>query len=99
VPQDETGFDVIIGNPPWSSRHGPDRPSVQWCKNNRLPIPGREDAWAFVWKARCHLSDDGIVSFLLPAMGFLHNHAADSVSARNRLIEENNVHRIVNFAD
>lgn len=100
VSEDRTHFDVIVGNPPWTSRRGrPARASIQWCEKNDLPMPSREDAWAFVWKALRHLSDDGIVSFLLPAMGFLHNHAGDAVAARNRLIRENHVHRIINFAD
>jgi hypothetical protein len=33
-------------------------------------MPGGEDAWAFSWKALSHLADDGLIAFLLPAMGF-----------------------------
>ena len=32
-------------------------------------------------------------------MGFLHNNAADAVNARNRLIKETHIERIINFAD
>ena len=91
--------DVIVGNPPWSSRRGPDRTSVSWSKEYQLPMPGAEDAWAFVWKALRHVREDGVVGFLLPAMGFLHNHAAKAVEARNRLIRHARIFRIVNFSD
>jgi hypothetical protein len=92
-------FDVIVGNPPWTSRRGPDRSSVRWCQKHNLPMPDREDAWAFVWKALRHLTPDGLTAFLLPAMGFLHNSADTSLSARKRLIQESRIRRIINFAD
>ena len=92
-------FDVIVGNPPWSSRRGPDRSSVRWCKKRNLPMPDREDAWAFVWKALRHLSAGGLTAFLLPAMGFLHNIADTSLAARKHLIRTSRILRIINFAD
>lgn len=99
TPENQTIYDVIIGNPPWASRRGADRSSVRWCEKNDLPMPGGEDAWAFVWKALRHVSRNGVVAYLLPAMGFLHNHAANSVSARNQLIRSSRIHRVINFAD
>jgi len=99
VPDDEDGFHVIIGNPPWISRHGSDKSSVRWCKEHHLPMPGEEDAWAFAWKAVHHLANDGVVALLLPAMGFLHNHAANTIEARNQFIRKNRIRRIINFAD
>lgn len=95
----EKKFEVIIGNPPWTSRKGTDRASVKWSSKNSMPMPGGEDAWAFVWKAQKHLSPQGLVAFLLPAMGFLHNHSANTVSARNRFFARSRILRIVNFAD
>lgn len=91
--------DVIIGNPPWSSRRQPDRRSIEWCKTERLPMPGGEEAWAFVWKSLRHLRPDGVIAFLLPAMGFLHNHAGSAVKARLRLLRDARIFRVVNLAD
>ena len=92
-------FDVIIGNPPWSSRRGANRTSIEWCENEHLPAPSREAAWAFVWKSLQHLQDGGSVAFLLPAMGFLHNHAKEAVAARNHFMRAARISRIINFAD
>lgn len=99
VEPDSALVDVVIGNPPWTSRRGPDRSSAQWCLTHQLPMPGKEDAWAFTWKSMLHLRGEGIVAFLLPAMGFLHNHADTSIAARNRLIKHARIRRVVNFAD
>ena len=95
-----TGFDVIIGNPPWKSRKGPNRSSVEWCiKKQALPMPGKEDAWAFTWKFLRHLREKGIVAFLLPAMGLLHNHAKEAIAARKRLLTDARIHRMINLSD
>lgn len=91
--------DVIIGNPPWTSRRDVGISGRAWCKTRALPTPSNEIAWAFVWKAREHTEDGGHVAFLLPAMGFLHNHAASSVAARTRLFETARIRSIVNLSD
>ena len=96
---DDAAVDVIVGNPPWSSRRGERHSSLEWCKEEDLPAPGREQAWAFVWKSLRHLRKDGVVALLLPAMGFLHNHAGDAVEARKRLLREAQIFTVVNFAD
>lgn len=92
-------FDVVIGNPPWTSRRGPTRLSIKWCEKENLPMPNLEDAWAFTWKSLRHLRPEGTVAFLLPAMGFLHNHSDISVAARQKLVSTTRIRRIVNFAD
>lgn len=91
--------DVVVGNPPWTSRRSTQSSGATWCESRGLPMPSREEAWAFTWKSRAHLNARGIVAFLLPAMGFLHNHAFSSVAARVRFFEEANVTRVVNFSD
>ena len=99
IPPDDVPADVVIGNPPWSSRRGGNRSSVKWCIAEDLPMPGKEDAWAFVWKSLRHLKKGGIVAFLLPAMGFLHNHAKNAVAARNCFMRDARIFCIINFAD
>ena len=99
VAPDAAPVDVIVGNPPWSSRRGGSHSSLAWCHSEGLPAPGREQAWPFVWKSLRHLRENGVVAFLLPAMGFLHNHAGHAVDARQRLMRETRVFNVVNFAD
>lgn len=91
--------DVIVGNPPWISRREPERHSIEWCRTQGLPMPEKEEAWAFVWKSLRHLRADGVIAFLLPAMGFLHNNASTAVEARQRLLRDARIFRVVNLAD
>ncbi len=101
VHPEQMQIDVLVGNPPWSSRRGVNRSSVEWCSTERLLMrglmPGKEDAWGFVWKSLRHLRQNGAVAFLLPAMGFLHNHNA--VSARIQFAHDARIFCIINFAD
>ena len=99
VEPDDAQVDVVVGNPPWSSRRGEHHSSIEWCTRERLPAPGREQAWPFVWKSLRHLREHGVIAFLLPAMGFLHNHAGHAVDARKRLLREARIFTVVNFAD
>lgn len=99
VPPETARYDVIIGNPPWTSRRGPARSSVRWSKATGNPMPGGEDAWAFSWKALAHVADNGLIAFLLPSMGFLHNHAQNTVDARDAFFGKSRVRRVINFAD
>ena len=91
--------DVIVGNPPWTSRKGGNRTALSWATANKFPVPQGEEAWAFTWKGFEHLKTNGVLSFLLPAMGFLHNHAPQSVKARSRLFREARIRQIINFSD
>ena len=89
-------YDVVIGNPPW---RGSDQRAANWCGEHRLPVPNKQVAWGFVWKALRHLNEGGKLAFLLPAMPFLHTHSNRAVEARSRLFQDLRVGRIVNYAD
>ena len=99
VSEKDLQVDVVVGNPPWASRRAADPVSVAWCKEHDMPMPGKEAAWAFVWKSLRHLRPAGVMAFLLPAMGFLHNHADEALKARGRLAWATRLLRVVNFAD
>lgn len=94
----ERNADVIIGNPPWSSRKGGHPLATRWTKENNYPVPEKEIAWAFTWKAIHHLNEGGVLAFLVPTMEFLHNQTA-SFRARSRLIRDSHVRVVVDFSD
>lgn len=97
VDANKSKFDVIVGNPPWTSRRVPNRRSIKWCKDNKHPMPSNEEAWAFTWKTLSHLQQNGLAAYLLPSMGILHN--PESFSARAQLVKSANIFRIINFSD
>src|SRR3546814_13406014 len=54
-------------------------------------------SWGFVWKALEGVKSTGLIAFLLPAMGILHN--TDSQAARRMLLQKSKVRRIINMSD
>lgn len=92
-------FDAVIGNPPWKGRSGGVTTAQTWAKANGYPDPAKDIAWGFVWKALKVVKSDGLVAFLLPAMGVLHNTSREAQGARRRLLRDARVRRIVNLSD
>lgn len=90
-------YDVIIGNPPWKGRAGLETPAQNWAKAKGYLLPAKDIAWGFVWKALESVKATGLVAFLLPAMGTLHN--TDSEGARKMLLERSRIRRIINLSD
>jgi predicted RNA methylase len=43
--------DIVIGNPPWGSIAKEDTAAGQWCVANNRPLPDKQIAAAFIWKA------------------------------------------------
>jgi hypothetical protein len=91
--------ELIIGNPPWASRHGSDADGLQWAARQEVRCPSKEIAWAFVWRCRETLVPDGEAALLLPAMAFLHNHSDESVKARTEFVSHVDLRTIIDFSD
>jgi hypothetical protein len=94
-----SAYDIVIGNPPWTSRREDTTGAQKWCEDNGFPCPLGEAAWGFIWMTSRTLAPEGIAALLLPAMGVLHNHAKDSIEARRMLLRENRIERVINFSD
>lgn len=92
-------FDAVVGNPPWKGRSGQVTTAQTWAKTNGYPDPAKDIAWGFIWKALRVIKPDGLVAFLLPAMGVLHNTSQEAQDARRRLLRDARVRRIVNLSD
>lgn len=90
-------FDVIIGNPPWNGRTGRLTTAEDWTTSRGYLAPAKDIAWGFVWKALEGVKPNGMVAFLLPAMGILHN--TESQAARRMLLQRSKVRRIINMSD
>jgi hypothetical protein len=90
-------YDVVIGNPPWKGRAGSETTAQNWAKAEGYLLPAKDIAWGFVWKALESVKATGLVAFLLPAMGTLHN--TESQGARKMLLERSRIRRIINLSD
>ena len=96
-------FEWIVGNPPWialSSKNilVEDQPIWNWMKanNEAFPIGGNQTAEAFAWKVTDHLSDNGVIGLLFPAMTLFKN---ESKGFRKKLFSKMQAWCVANFAN
>ncbi|WP_165235550.1 HsdM family class I SAM-dependent methyltransferase [Aquisphaera insulae] len=90
--------DVVVGNPPWAKAGGRSDPPAAWCSARRRPLPGKQIAAGFVWKAAEHLTNDGRAYFVLPH-GLLFNHTQSAVDFQKQWFQTHAVDLILNLAD
>ena len=89
---------LVIGNPPWGSVATKATPAGQWCHAHDRPLPDKQIAAAFVWKAPEHIADDGRVCFVLPH-GVLFNHSTTAVPFQKAWVRTHAIDRVLNLAD
>lgn len=92
------GNDVVFGNPPWASLAGPVTTAEAWCDSHTLPVPNRQLATAFVWKAAQHQKPGGRVCFVLPH-GVLFNHQRKALEFQRAWLERHALDVVLNLAD
>ena len=90
--------DVVIGNPPWGSIATTGSPASKWCRSYSLPIPDKQIAAAFAWKATRHVTDNGMVCLLLPH-GILFNHSKAAIGFQTAWVTSHQLERVLNLTD
>ncbi|MFA5262889.1 MAG: N-6 DNA methylase [Opitutaceae bacterium] len=100
----KTGFDWIVGNPPWKQLkendhdEGGDKAVWDWMTKHTAtePVGMYQMAQAFVWEAPRYLADDGECALLVPAMGLFEE---PSEEFRKKFFHRFQVHTVANFAN
>jgi len=93
-----TDVDIVIGNPPWGSIATANTPAGAWCASHFKPLPDKQIAAAFVWKAVEHLKDGGYVCFVLPH-GLIFNHSSTALPFQKSWVKSHAVDCVLNLAD
>lgn len=91
-------YNCVIGNPPWASMTGPKSDAERWCERQGRPLPARQIATAFIWKAVEHLTPGGKVCFVLPH-GVLFNHHPRAGEFQQAWLERHGLEAVLNLAD
>ena len=88
----------VVGNPPWGSNATSGTPAGRWCAAHEKPLPDKQTATAFVWKAPEHLEANGKVGFVLPC-GTLFNHSTPALEFQRQWVRRHAIERVLNLAD
>ena len=90
--------DLVLGNPPWGSIAHDGTPASDWCAKRKQPLPDKQIAVAFIWKAARHTCEHGRVCFVLPH-GTLLNHGSKALEFQRAWVRRHRIYRVVNLAD
>jgi hypothetical protein len=92
--------DLVIGNPPWGSTSEDDSAPARWCaeSEHQYPVPDKQLAAAFVWKAAHHVAEGGRVCLVLPH-GTLFNHSTTALEFQRTFFKLHAVDHVLNLAD
>jgi len=89
-------FDLIVGNPPWRSALTP--AGERYVDERRLPVPDKQAAMAFLWRARDLLSSSGTLALLMPAKPLLHNKSRRAIATRATMFDRLLVRTIIDLS-
>ena len=102
----DRGFDLIVGNPPWTAlnagppSHTGDDPirdwGIEYCERNE--IPGKKPDQAFAWRAR-EFSGPETKIVLVVGSRLLYQGSAKGERWRRKFLEANQVLHVVNLSD
>ena len=93
-----TEVNLVVGNPPWGSTATDKTPAGRWCAAHEKPLPDKQIAAAFVWKAVEQVATEGRVCFVLPH-GVLFNHSTTALAYQKMWFRQHAVDRVLNLAD
>ena len=97
LPWDMSGFDVVVGNPPWTRLKGKEQPSELWANRLGRPYSDRSPSQLFLWRALDLLASDGVAALLVSAKA-MFNSRTRSKQFRQEWLSTVRLEHIVNFS-
>ncbi len=99
LPWSPSGFDVVVGNPPWTEiREEEETRPEKWAKQLDRAIGGRNPSQLFLWRALDLLKDEGTAALLIGAKAML-NTTKTSRLFREQWLQEVRLDHVVNFSN
>lgn len=93
-----SGYDVIIGNPPWDEpRGGPATLADRWAQENKVAVGDRNQSQLFLWRSLSLLKPGGVAALLVAATAF-HNTRPTSRQFRIQFLRNVRLVSVVNFS-
>ncbi|MCH8292040.1 N-6 DNA methylase, partial [Candidatus Poribacteria bacterium] len=94
----EKRFNLVIGNPPWTSWKDKQELGIEYCRLNNLPLAHRKPYQAFIWRIRDFVSDTAEICLLVHA-SMLFLQGGTSKSFRQAFLREFTLRAVINLAD
>lgn len=99
LPWPEGGFDVVVGNPPWTEpRSRAKALAERWAAARGLAVGDRSPSQLFLWRALDLLADEGVAALLVSAKA-MFNTRTTAKAFRVQWLTQARVERVVNFSE
>ncbi len=98
LPWPNTGFDIVVGNPPWTeiTEENRTRPE-EWARQFDHPVGNRNPSQLFLWRSLDLLKDGGIAALLIGAKAMLNTRKTDR-QFREQWLQQVRLDHVVNFS-
>jgi N-6 DNA Methylase/Eco57I restriction-modification methylase len=98
LPWPARGFDVVVGNPPWTEPRTRSKSlGEQWAAKRNLPVGDRSPSQLFLWRALDLVAEGGVAALLVSAKAML-NTRTTSRAFRTQWLERARLEHVVNFS-
>ena len=97
LPWAPRGFDVVVGNPPWTEIQGQRSLPEQWASWLGRAIGDRSPSQLFLWRTLDLLADGGVAALLVSAKT-VFNTRSTSRAFRNQWLQNVRLEHVVNFS-
>ena len=98
LPWPANGFDVVVGNPPWTEIKGESSTlPEQWATRLGRAVGDRNPSQLFLWRALDLLTEDGVAALLVSAKAML-NTRSTSLEFRQQWLRQAKIEQVVNFS-
>ena len=98
LPWPAHGFDVVIGNPPWTEIEGQAATQAEeWALRSKRMVGDRSPSQLFLWRALDFLKDGGVAALLISAKAML-NTRSTSRAFREQWLQQVKLEHVVNFS-
>ena len=97
LPWTTHGFDVVVGNPPWTELRGNKSRSELWASRLGRAIGDRSPSQLFLWRGLDLLTDDGVAALLISAKAMLNTRSTSRVF-REQWLQRVRIEHVVNFS-
>jgi len=95
----EKQFDLVIGNPPWTSWQGNQELGIKYCQSKELPIADKKPYQAFIWRIGEDFASKNAEICLLVHAGMFFQQSSKAIEFRRTFLNRYTLRAVINLSD
>ena len=95
----EKQFNLVIGNPPWTSWKGDQELGIKYCQSKELPIADKKPYQAFIWRIGEDFASKNAEVCLLVHAGMFFQQSPKATKFRQAFLNRYTLRAVINLSD